>query len=139
MSEFVLDSRLRADCIQLMQIDDIHILLMNNALVPWFILVPETNCIELHHLPESQFQRLTATQLLLARFIESCFAIDKINSAAIGNVVSQLHVHVIGRRKDDHCWPGVIWGNPQKTPYTSDRIAEIRQMLAAYFQQTDSL
>lgn len=132
MSKFVLDERLLEDCVLLMQTDDIHILLMNNALLPWFILVPQTASIELHHLHPSQFDRLMAIQLLLARFIESHFAIDKINTGAIGNVVSQLHVHVIGRRKNDHCWPNVIWGNPKKAAYTEERISEIRQMLVEY-------
>jgi diadenosine tetraphosphate (Ap4A) HIT family hydrolase len=137
MSEFVLDERLREDGIWLMQTANIHILLMNNALVPWFILVPQTASIELHHLPASQFDDLMSTQLLLARFVESHFAIDKINTGAIGNVVSQLHVHVIGRRRDDHCWPNVIWGNPQKDAYTEARINDIRQLLVAFFRENN--
>ncbi|MBN2718820.1 MAG: HIT family protein [Deltaproteobacteria bacterium] len=132
MSDFSLDSRLQADCIELTQVNDIHVLLMNNSLLPWFILVPKTPHIELHQLPEAQFQHLMALQCTMARFIESHFTVDKINTAAIGNVVSQLHVHVIGRRKDDHCWPGVVWGNPQKTPYTDSEAQHIQQQLTRY-------
>jgi diadenosine tetraphosphate (Ap4A) HIT family hydrolase len=137
MSEFVLDERLCEDCIWLMQTENIHILLMNNALVPWFILVPQTSSIELHHLHASQFDDLMSTQLLLARFVESHFAIDKINIGAIGNMVSQLHVHVIGRHRDDHCWPNVIWGNPKKTAYTEERIRDIQQMLVAFCKENN--
>ena len=139
MSTFTLDNRLQADCIRITKVDDIHILLMNNTLLPWFILVPETRQTELHQLPEVQFQRLMTLQRTMARFIESNFAVDKINTAAIGNVVSQLHVHVIGRCKTDHCWPGVVWGNPQKSLYSSDEAKTIGQKLKWYLNAKETL
>ncbi|MBN2529961.1 MAG: HIT family protein [Deltaproteobacteria bacterium] len=134
MSQFILDERLQADCIPLMKIHNTQLLLMNNSLVPWFLLVPETNEIELHHLTPDVFQTLMHLQRKLAMFIEDQFAVDKINTAAIGNVVSQLHVHVIGRRKDDHCWPGVIWGESKNVPYSQEQISQMKQQAINYFK-----
>lgn len=129
MTEFVLDNRLKNDCILLKSMTGMQILLMNNRLVPWFILVPETDQIELHQLPEKELSRAIQLQNRMAQFIESNFSVDKINIAAIGNVVSQLHIHVIGRRKDDYCWPNVVWGNPQKAAYTAGETETIRTQL----------
>ena len=135
MPNFTLDARLQADCIALTQVADIHILLMNNALLPWFILVPETEHTELHQLPEDQFQRLMTLQRHMARFIKANFNIDKINTAAIGNLVSQLHVHVIGRCKDDHCWPGVVWGNAEKQPYSTSEVQSVKTKIGDHLNR----
>ena len=66
----------------------------------------------------------------VAEFVRANFKIDKLNIGAIGNVVSQLHVHVVGRRKDDYCWPGVVWGSSTEKRYTDDEVAAVVTLVA---------
>lgn len=123
----MLDSKLDSDCITIAEWDDCLLLLMNNALVPWFILVPKTRATELFQLDHEQQQLLQQHIDALSQFILGHFDVTKINVAAIGNVVSQLHVHVIGRSPEDYCWPGVVWGRSESEPYTDVQIAFIHQ------------
>lgn len=127
MDNFVLDSKLDSDCITIAEWNDCLLLLINNALVPWFILVPKTQATELFQLNDKQQQLLQQHINALSQFILGHFDVTKINVAAIGNVVPQLHVHVIGRSPEDYCWPGVVWGRPESELYQPDAIAGIRQ------------
>jgi diadenosine tetraphosphate (Ap4A) HIT family hydrolase len=104
---------------------------MDNALLPWLILVPRVSVTELYQLPAEQRRRLDDETTAVAAFVAGAFAIDKLNVAAIGNVVAQLHVHVVGRRRDDYAWPGVVWGRSERTPYEPDTaVAELRSRTA---------
>lgn len=107
----VLHPQLAADCHVLGTSGDNALLLQRNAALPWFVLVPPTTLTELHDLPPALRSRLDAAADRLARFVKRHFACDKINIAAIGNVVPQLHLHVVGRRRDDTCWPRPVWGH----------------------------
>ena len=108
MAGLELDSRLARDCIVLGRLDISQLLLMNNALVPWFILVPVTTETEIVDLSAQDQARLLQEINLLSGFIKENFNITKLNTAAIGNVVSQLHIHVVGRDPADYCWPDVV-------------------------------
>ena len=66
----------------------------------------------------------------IAEYVRSDASIDKLNVAAIGNVVSQLHVHIVGRRQDDYCWPDVVWGRPSEERYTPEAVTEIVSSLS---------
>ena len=123
--KFVLDERLQRDCFFLGRLESSQLLLLNNAAVPWFILVPEVAVTELCELDELQHTTLMNESRRLAGFVRQTFVIDKLNVAAIGNVVSQLHLHVIGRRKDDYCWPDVVWGTTPPEQYASAQVATI--------------
>ena len=123
--DFVLDKRLQRDCFCLGRLELSQLLLLNNAAVPWFILVPEVAVTELCDLEELQYTTLMNESRRLAEFVRQTFAIDKLNVAAIGNVVSQLHLHVIGRRKDDYCWPDVVWGTTPPEQYEAAQVATI--------------
>ena len=123
--KFVLDERLQRDCFFLGRLELSQLLLLNNAAVPWFILVPEVAVTELCDLDELQHTTLMNESRRLAEFIRQTFVIDKLNVAAIGNVVSQLHLHVIGRRKDDYCWPDVVWGTTPPEQYELAQVATI--------------
>jgi diadenosine tetraphosphate (Ap4A) HIT family hydrolase len=125
MNEFQINERLRADCVVLAKLDLSHLLLMNNSLVPWFILVPETEAVELYDLSREDHARLTDEIRLVSRFVESEFEVEKLNVAAIGNIVRQMHIHVIGRRTDDFAWPGPVWGRPEKEAYLEGEIARL--------------
>ena len=128
--KFELDERLKADTYQLGKLDNNLLLLSKNASFPWFILVPATEEIEYHKLnPEQQIktqQHINA----IAQFIEAQFPIDKINIASIGNIVSQLHIHIIGRNKEDACWPGVVWGTSHFKDYETREVDKLRIALA---------
>jgi diadenosine tetraphosphate (Ap4A) HIT family hydrolase len=130
---FSLDPRLAADTHKLGELALSEVLLMDNALLPWFILVPRVSEIELFQLDEARRQQLFDETTALSSFVAEAFPVDKLNVAAIGNVVAQLHVHVIGRRQDDFAWPGVVWGRPEREAYTAIAVTDIRQHLAAAF------
>jgi len=125
MNNFELDPRLAKDCLVLGELNISLLLLMNNKLVPWFILVPQTSEIEITDLSRSDQADLLEEINLLAVFIKENFNLSKLNIAAIGNIVSQLHVHVVGRAPSDYCWPNVVWGSSERKPYTAERISEI--------------
>ena len=66
---------------------------------------------------------------VLAQQLNTSFAADKMNIGALGNVVSQLHVHVIVRKRDDAAWPAPVWGKHPARPYTEEQVAAIRSQL----------
>jgi diadenosine tetraphosphate (Ap4A) HIT family hydrolase len=111
MSNFAIHPQLLTDCHLLGRIRSAHLLLHRNASLPWFILVPETDCQDLLDLPESTREALLTDAKHVADFIKTHFELKKINVAALGNVVPQLHLHVIGRDPADPCWPNPVWGN----------------------------
>ena len=125
MKDIQLNTQLQKDCLVLGELEHSLLLLMNNSLVPWFIVVPKTDKTELHELPDDLQTTVLAEGNAVSSFIKDEFCVDKLNVATIGNVVKQLHIHVIGRREDDFCWPGVVWGRPEKMPYTEQAIEHI--------------
>jgi len=131
---FELAEELRRDCIVLGRMEFCHLLLMNNASVPWFILVPETAATEVFDLTSTERAMLWDEVDRLAEYVRTQYPIDKLNVAAIGNVVSQLHVHIVGRRKDDYCWPGVVWGQPSEAQYSDEAIAEITRSVVDHIE-----
>jgi diadenosine tetraphosphate (Ap4A) HIT family hydrolase len=137
MSRFEIHPQLLHDCHRLGQLRLCHVLLHKNAAVPWLILVPETaSSGDLLDLPGQVRNAAMDEAAIVARFIKNEFAVSKINFAAIGNVVPQLHLHVVGRRIDDPCWPAPIWGNlVEGDGYSARRIA----LLTARLTQNHSL
>jgi diadenosine tetraphosphate (Ap4A) HIT family hydrolase len=131
---FVLDERLQQDCFVLGNFELCQVLLMNNAAVPWFILVPQTDAKEICDLPVAEQAELWSEVRDIAEFVRNTYELDKLNVAAIGNVVSQLHIHVVGRRKDDYCWPDVVWGRPAPETIDENRAAEVAQELGNYIE-----
>ena len=129
MENFQLDPQLQQDCLVLGELQHSLLLLMNNALVPWFILVPKTDKTELYELSDDMQAGVWAEINATSKFVKDEFCIDKLNVAAIGNVVQQLHIHIIGRQHEDYCWPGVVWGRSEKTPYNKEAIDHIKAKL----------
>ena len=130
--DFPLDHRLAHDCHHLADLPLSRLLLMNNALLPWFILVPAVAAVELHELPTEQQHRLLEEINLVSRFAQRSFAPDKLNVAAIGNIVRQMHIHIVARRVDDICWPGVVWGVSRRTAYAQPQLDEIAGALREF-------
>jgi len=123
---------LRRDCKIIGRFALCHLLLMNDAQYPWFILVPDRPDIsELHHLTEADQRQLLHESSLLARILEIRFHADKINIAALGNVVPQLHVHHVARYRNDPAWPGPVWGALPAEPYSESALAEVMKKLKA--------
>lgn len=131
MTEFHLAPQLQQDCFTLGKLGESLLLLFNNSLVPWFILVPPAQTAELFELDAMSRLQLVQETDALAAWVKTAFDCDKINVASIGNLVSQLHVHVVGRRRDDYCWPGVVWGRPEREVYTDQAVMEIVAALSA--------
>lgn len=129
MSDFVLDSQLAADCHVLGELDAGLLLLLNNALVPWFILVPMTEVSELYQLDEDLQRSVWQEITCLSEFVQASFAVEKLNVAAIGNKVRQLHIHIVGRHSDDYCWPGVVWGAEGRADYSPEQVRNIVSQL----------
>ncbi len=129
MSDFELDPRLSEDCLVLGRLNISQLLLMNNSLVPWFILVPQTSETEIIDLSKSEQADLLEEINWLSVFVRNNFELSKLNIAAIGNIVSQLHVHVVGRDPSDYCWPNVVWGQSERKPYTAEQVDEISSAL----------
>lgn len=126
----ILDTRLAEDTYQMGRFDDSLLLLSKNAEFPWFILVPATEEIEFHELNVQQQTNAQQHINAIAKFIEGSFSTDKINVASIGNIVSQLHIHIIGRHHNDACWPNVVWGTDEFRDYKKDEIADIKIKLS---------
>lgn len=131
MTPFVLDERLAHDSLPLGESELSLLRLMDNALVPWLILVPRVDCRELYELAPADQTRLLAEINALSRCLTAEFAPDKLNVAAIGNLVPQLHIHLIARRRDDFCWPEVVWGRPEREPYTPAEVQRLRALVAS--------
>lgn len=127
---FILDSRLEQDTLPIGDFPLCRLLLMNDAQYPWFILVPRREAVsELFQLDAADQQQLWRETTVFAEIVKDSFGADKMNVATLGNVVSQLHMHVIARARDDAAWPSPVWGRHQPKPYTQDQAAAIRARL----------
>jgi len=132
--EFMLDARLQADTMPVASLDLCDVLLMNDARYPWLILVPrETGLVEISDLSDSAQQRLWSEVNRAAKALRETAPCDKLNIGALGNIVRQLHVHVVARREGDAAWPGPVWGHGRAEPYADDalqsRLALLRRQL----------
>lgn len=130
MSAFVLDPRLAGDGLPIGRFALSRLLLMNDATFPWLILVPErAGASEIFDLAPDDLALLGAETALVARMLKGLVGADKINVAALGNVVAQLHVHVIARFAADPAWPAPIWGRAPARPYDADEAMVMRAKL----------
>jgi len=128
--EFVLDPRLQSDTIVMGDFPLCRLLLMNDAQYPWFILVPKrAEVSEIYHLSLEERQQLMNEIACLSENLADLFQARKMNVAALGNVVHQLHVHCIVRYEDDPAWPGPVWGVKPAAAYTPEKEQEIRRKL----------
>jgi diadenosine tetraphosphate (Ap4A) HIT family hydrolase len=122
--------QLLADCHHLGRLSFCELLLNRNARLPWFILVPDTELVDLLDLPVSQRDAVLADCASVSGFIKQVLGYPKVNFAGLGNVVPQMHLHVIGRREGDVCWPQPVWGNlPGGEAYDDARLQNWRRDL----------
>lgn len=124
---FILHPQLANDCFELADFPLCKLLLCNDSAYPWFILVPKVNDItDIYQLDWEQQQQLVNESSLLSELVMQVFVGDKMNVAALGNVVEQLHVHHVVRYKNDISWPKPIWGQQPLTPYTQLELAALK-------------
>ena len=99
---------------------------MNDAQYPWFILVPRRAAVsEVFDLDAADQLALWQETTTLASVLKDGFAADKMNVATLGNMVSQLHMHVIARTREDAVWPAPVWGKLPAQPYSEVQLAEV--------------
>ena len=127
---FTLHQQLANDSIELAELPLCKLVLANDSAYPWFILVPKVADItEIYQLDWQQQQQLLNESSLLSELLMQVFAGDKMNVAALGNVVEQLHVHHVVRFKTDSQWPKPIWGQQATSPYSAEALAELKEKL----------
>lgn len=112
-----------------------RILLKDNAVFPWFVIVPEVDdtITELHQLSASDYASVCFTIRQVSEFVDQHFRPDKVNVGAIGNIVRQLHVHLIARYESDPAWPGVVWSSQEKAPYEKEEALKIHEAFQNFF------
>lgn len=127
---FVLDSRLQQDTLLIGDFPLSRLLLSNDSNYPWFILVPRrADIVEVFELSAEDQLQLWRETSALSQLLKGAFNADKLNVAALGNVVSQLHMHVIVRHRDDIAWPAPVWGKHPAQPYTDSEFSSIKERL----------
>ncbi len=128
---FSIDPRLERDSIFIKRIGFNQVRLALDARFPWLIVVPEIHNIkELIELSDEQQQEVLRTSNMVSRALLKVFSPDKLNVAAIGNVVEQLHIHHVARFINDAAWPAPIWGNGTPQEYTSKELSyRIKQIV----------
>jgi diadenosine tetraphosphate (Ap4A) HIT family hydrolase len=129
---FTVHPQLAADCFDLGSLELCQLLLMNDERFPWCILVPRVaNLRDLHDVPRDRRTALFDEIERVSATLQDIAHADKINVAALGNMVPQLHIHVIARTTTDDAWPRPVWGVGTARPYPQDatRIEQIRKAL----------
>lgn len=130
MRQDQIPQQLLADCHHLGWLPASALLLNRNAALPWFILVPETPLDDFLDMPDEKRQAVLAECASVSAFIKQGLGCDKVNFAGLGNVVSAMHLHIIGRRPEDACWPQPVWGNlPAGESYTAEQLREWQDQL----------
>ena len=116
---FILDDRFAKDTIHLLELPLCRFLLINDRRYSWLILVPRYSGLsEIHDLPDKDQSTLISEISTATRALEKLFQPKKINVAALGNMVSQLHIHVIARWEEDEAWPNPVWGTGKSESYS---------------------
>lgn len=127
---FELHPQLAADCFDLGSFPLCRLLLMNDRNYPWCILVPQRpGTREIYELTHADQQQLLRESVHLSRGMAAAFHAHKMNVAALGNLVPQLHVHHIVRYEGDPAWPAPVWGHRPPVPYTDSELSPVRDKL----------
>jgi diadenosine tetraphosphate (Ap4A) HIT family hydrolase len=129
-SVYSLDARLAGDTHHLGDLPLCQVLLCNDAQYPWFILVPrQEGASEIFDLEPPAQDQLWQETRWLSQCLAKAYHADKMNVATLGNVVAQLHMHVIVRYSTDAAWPAPVWGRHPAQPYSQDQLARVRESI----------
>jgi len=134
MAEFTLHPRLAADTTFVDDWPLSRVLLTNDARYAWLVLVPRrADAVELHDLSPADRTLLMDEIARAGAGLKALTGAAKINTGALGNIVPQLHIHIVARKPGDPAWPGPVWGHSPAEPYTAsardERLAELRARL----------
>jgi len=131
----IIHAQLLADCLVMGRFPLCHLLLAKDANYPWCILVPDREGVsEIYQLSDAEQQQLIRESSQLSRVLGTVFSPDKLNIAALGNIVPQLHIHHIVRYRDDPAWPAPVWGRVAPGTYTEQQLAVVLEKLGAELQ-----
>ncbi|HQX92770.1 MAG TPA: HIT domain-containing protein [Thermomonas sp.] len=132
MNAWHLHPQLADDSTPVIELALCEVRLMDDANHPWLILIPKVaDTVEIIDLSPAQRTQLTVEIDTAARALKALFKPDKLNVAALGNLVPQLHVHVIARYQNDIAWPRPVWGAANACPYAPEQLVErVRQLRA---------
>lgn len=135
---FKLDPQLEADTVVVGHFPLSLVVLSKDANYPWCLLIPKrASHTEMHHLAEVDRKQFAQESAYLSEVMVALFSPDKMNMAALGNMVAQLHIHHVARFKDDAAWPKPVWGVVDAKTYPEDelasRLSRLRSALACDF------
>lgn len=135
MTQFILHPQLAADTLLLGEFPLCQVLLANDGNFPWLILVPKVNGItEFHELTEQQQLQFLSESNAVSKLLKDGLSADKINIAALGNMVPQLHIHHVARFKEDACWPKPIWGQIPAIMRTEQQTKQLITVITTKLQ-----
>jgi len=134
---FKLDARLESDTINLASWPLCDVQLMDDSQFPWVILIPRVEgATEIYHLDKSQREQLDAESIFLSETLMAVYQGDKLNTAALGNVVSQLHIHHVVRFEGDITWPAPVWGKVPAKHFSGEALARQKKLLAVIIEHS---
>ena len=126
MDEFKLNSRLLEESAFITKLNVSQVRLNHDARFPWLILIPEiAELKELHDIPDEKQTIVHKEVNFCSAALQELTSADKMNVAALGNLVSQLHIHVIARKHDDKAWPQPVWSTGEAKPYEKENLAKL--------------
>ena len=134
--KFTLHQRLQEDTVEIVRLELSRVLLMDDSSFPWLVLVPQRQGVqEVYELSTGDRSVLIEEIAAASEIIQQLYSPDKINIGALGNLVPQLHIHVIGRFRTDRAWPGPVWGAGLAKPYADGGLAAASAGIKKAFQQ----
>lgn len=132
MASFTLHPTLARDTVEVTRLPLCRVLLMNDSRFPWLILVPERDGVrEIFELAPDDRRQLVEEIALAEEVIQRQFQPAKLNVGALGNIVPQLHIHVVARFETDPAWPGPVWGSGTAVAYAPEELGALGKSLAA--------
>ncbi|MGB6221252.1 HIT family protein [Haloferula sp.] len=129
---FELHPRLAKGCHPLGMRNGCHVLLKDNACFPWMLVVPETEEEDLHLLEKAQYDEVMLTVRDVSKFVSEHFHPEKLNVACIGNIVRQMHIHIVGRSQNDPAWPETVWACDARKTYQQEQVRSIREAARSF-------
>ncbi|WP_426416537.1 HIT domain-containing protein [Aestuariirhabdus sp. LZHN29] len=134
MDDYQLDPQLSRDTLTVGEFPLCSLLLMNDSSYPWFILVPRRAGVEeIFQLGNEDRQQLLWESCYVSEKLKDLYSANKMNVAALGNMVRQLHLHHVVRYESDAAWPAPVWGAAKAQPYTPEEIKETLERLKVVF------
>lgn len=135
MIRFDINPRLEGDSVYITDLELCAIRLMKDANYPWLLMVPRrSDLIEIIDLDQADRVLLMSEICAVSEALKTATDCEKLNVGALGNQVSQLHVHVIARFREDAAWPNPVWGAVAPTTYDSEslerRVSSLRDALS---------